>query len=80
MSRCGSGDRPGCKKEIWWGQTPEGKKVPLDMTAPVYRVISFDSVSGLYAVEQVTGYKVTHFATCPVANNFSSSSKKQEHP
>jgi len=76
MSRCGSGTRPGCGKEIAWGQTPEGKKVPLDMSAPVYRLGAFDQESGLYAIEQVTGYKVTHFATCAHANNFSAAKKK----
>jgi hypothetical protein len=75
MSRCGSGSRPGCGNEIAWGRTADGKNIPLDMSAPVYRLLQFNAESGLWAIERVTLHKVTHFATCAVANNFSKSKK-----
>ena len=76
MSRCGSGTRPGCGKEIRWGRL-DGKNIPLDMSAPVYRIVAYDAESGLYALERApTGHHVTHFATCAKANEFSSSKRR----
>jgi hypothetical protein len=78
MPRCGSGARPGCGKEIRWGRTADGKNIPLDPAAPVYKLGPFDAESGLYAVEKVDGFKVSHFATCAQANNFSKGTKPQK--
>ncbi len=52
----------GCGLQILWGQTKDGKKVPLDPRAPIYQVIKGDEIA---RVE--TGLYVSHFATCPEA-------------
>jgi len=74
-----------CGKEILWGIDPNGTRIPLDPRAPVYHVISFDPISNAYVVERAGQntpvYHVTHFATCPKANEFSRSSRpKQPDP
>lgn len=76
MSRCGNDRHPGCGKDvIVWGVTPDGKRIPLDIRAPVYKLGTWDAQAQCYPVERVQGYKVTHFATCPLANNFSQKGK-----
>lgn len=82
MSTCGSGQPgKGCGKTITWGQDEAGKKVPLDPSAPVYRLIRYDPVARLWAIERVPeGVKVSHFATCPQADQFTGSKKRQERP
>lgn len=77
MSRCGSGSRPGCGKEIQWGVLPDGGKVPLDLGAPIYRLGPWDPNAGVYAIERITGVAVSHFKTCPQAQNFSGAGKKE---
>lgn len=76
----GRAGRPGCGKDIVWGVDEKGTRIPLDPRAPVYHVLSWDPVSKLYAVERAIGekgtYQVSHFATCPMANNFSRSTRK----
>lgn len=63
----------GCGKEILWGETVEGKKIPLDMKPPVYGIIrrSQDTVEAYRAQDCF----VSHFTTCPQANRFSGSKK-----
>ena len=63
----------GCKKEIVWGILLNGKKIPLDPRPPTY----FYSMIDEKAKRAPVGTYVTHFATCPKANDFSSSKKKQ---
>lgn len=77
MSRCGGRERPGCGEELLWGSLPDGRKVPLDLAAPVYRITGpFDPASGLYPIEKVEGgVKVSHSETCTHVRNFSSSTK-----
>lgn len=78
----------GCGKPILWGVTSDGKKIPLDPRAPVYvvrvlecpgtdhQVIRLERSSLIDGME-VDGEPqvayVSHFATCPKANDFSSS-------
>lgn len=56
-----------------WGETVDGKRIPLDPIAPVYKVVN----TGLSTrVERAEGsYMVSHFSTCSQANKFSSSKK-----
>ncbi len=60
----------GCQKPIEWGTTEAGKKIPLDPRPPVY--LLEDGVA-----KRLHNAYVTHFATCPDANKFSASKKKQ---
>ncbi len=68
MSRC-----KGCGKEIVWGVTEEGKKIPLDPSAPVYYVSDDQVLSGgfmSYKIERERSSMVSHFKTCPKASDF----------
>lgn len=66
----------GCGKEIVWGVTSPGKAVPLDPRPPVYHVTSdTKSKSGYSAIRAIGTHMVSHFATCPKANDFSGSRK-----
>jgi len=71
MSTCGNDRRPGCGKEIDWGVLADGTKVPLDRGAPIYRLGPWDPEARCYSIERVDGYRVSHFKTCPKANEFS---------
>lgn len=67
----------GCGKEIIWGVTADGKRIPLDKTAPVYvQDHSFESADGEPVVRRPGTAWVSHFATCPKANDFSAVRKK----
>jgi hypothetical protein len=70
MSQCGSKDRPGCGAELVWGVLPDGSKVPLDLSAPVYQLGTYDPGARAYPIERVSGYKVGHRGICPIARNF----------
>jgi hypothetical protein len=72
MSRCGNDRRPGCGKEIQWGVTPDGKRIPLDPSAPVYRIVS-RAEDGSLTIERDQESMVSHFKTCPKASEFSGS-------
>ncbi len=63
----------GCGKEIVWGKLLSGKKVPLDPKPAVY----FYSMIDEQAERASAGHYVTHFATCPKANDFSASNTKK---
>ena len=62
----------GCGKEIVWGETADGKKIPLDPRAPVYGIVT---IRGQSEIVRTTLAMVSHFATCPKANDFSASKK-----
>ena len=55
-----------CGKKLAFAVGPNGKTIPLDMVAPVYRL------DGDVAV-RAEGHYVTHFATCTKPNDFSRS-------
>lgn len=73
----------GCGRPIVWGVTEDGKRIPLDPRAPVYRVVG----SGVVKAERMVhreaeddvplGYMCTHFATCSAAAQFSGSRPKE---
>lgn len=64
----------GCKREIVFGLTEDGKRIPLDPRPPVYAVIG-QNEAGVPLVRRHVGAMVSHFATCPNANDFSGSRK-----
>lgn len=68
MSKC-----RGCDKEIVWGVTEDGKKIPLDPSAPVYYVTDKKvEVDGMMntLIERERSSMVSHFKTCPKASDF----------
>jgi hypothetical protein len=66
----------GCGKEIVWAVNRQtGAKVPLDPRAHVYTETGRTEI-GDPIVERAPGPMVTHFATCPKANDFSGSKAK----
>jgi hypothetical protein len=73
----------GCGKPIVWGETRDGKRIPLDPRAAVY--CYQEGLDGKDAVcdraLEINGtptlrFMVSHFATCPKASEFSGRGKK----
>jgi hypothetical protein len=64
-----------CGCPLGFGETADGKWIPLDLRSPVYVVIESGAKSR--AVRNMNTY-VTHYATCPQASEFSK--KKQAPP
>ena len=70
----------GCGAEITWAHTDTGAKIPLDKRAPVYAY--YLNGDGKRRAKKVDNdgdscFHVSHFSTCPKANDFSGSKKKQ---
>lgn len=65
----------GCGKKIVWIETADGKKIPLDPRPPVYSYTPIVGSSGRFVGARLEGAAVSHFATCPKANDFSASKK-----
>lgn len=68
----------GCGKQIVWGifqDGPKAKRIPLDPRPPCYRAL--DPISdGAVRIEREREVYVTHFATCPKANDFSGKNRE----
>lgn len=62
-----------CETPLLWGMTEDGKKVPLDTKAVVFRVVG--EVAGELQIVRETGVFVTHFATCSDRNMFGRNKK-----
>lgn len=69
MARPGYSTCKGCGKEIVWGQDDKGTKVPLDTKPPTWIIVG-NHKDGTAKIVRSSGY-VSHFATCPKANDFS---------
>jgi len=67
----------GCGKQVLWAETVNGKKIPIDMAAPVYR-IGFKGA--LTVAEKIESAGVSHFTTCKKANEFSASARRKPTP
>ena len=62
MSICKS-----CGAEIFWQKLPNGKLMPYD--AEPYLVVTEEDVKNpAYWCDKEGAYHITHFATCPNAN------------
>lgn len=61
-----------CGAPLKFAKTPAGKTIPLDLRAPVY-----DLIGASIAARSALAY-VSHFATCPRANE--ASSRKRTEP
>ena len=66
----------GCNKPIVWGETSEGRRIPLDPGPAIYAV--GETSGGTITAERSKEHMVTHFATCPKASDFSG--KKDAKP
>ncbi len=65
----------GCGNPIIWAQNPDtGKKVPLDAKAIVYDVTYHENGGEVIVTRSMQSY-VSHFNTCPKANDFSKGKK-----
>lgn len=53
----------------------DGKAVPLDMRSPVYRLEP--DLTGELVATRDTGAHVSHFCTCPTADQFSGKRKSR---
>lgn len=62
-----------CKVPLVLVMGPNGKTIPLDERAPVYRIVT--DLTGAPVCERVPDAFVTHFSTCPEANHFSGSKR-----
>lgn len=73
----------GCGRPIFFASVG-GKIVPLDVRAPVYflaastgEAVRVNTTAGVKEGQEVRpGHYVTHFATCPKANEFTGKGKK----
>ena len=62
-----------CNVTILWARTSANDKwIPLDATAPVYRIVSIEQgdKGEWFKVERVRSHHVIHYSTCPHANEF----------
>lgn len=68
----------GCGRPILWATNTEtGKMVPLDPTAPVYILSTHgDGETKTCCRAPTDAFAVSHFATCPEANQFSGKSRR----
>jgi hypothetical protein len=62
-----------CGKALYFVPNEHGKTVPLDAKALTYR-IDLDANGELIAIRSIRSF-VTHFATCPAADQFSGSKR-----
>ncbi len=58
-----------------WGETPDGKRIPLDPRPPVYQIGAVAIDAGT-PITRDYGAMVSHFATCPKASQFSGRGRK----
>jgi len=63
----------GCGKRIIWGIMENGARVPMDPVPPVYEVVDKMEPNSSEIVRRCdrARFMVSHFATCPKANDFS---------
>lgn len=66
----------GCGADLVWGVTPDGKRIPLDPRPPVYRTGTLLPDGGVRC-ERDREALCSHFATCPKADQFSGSRRKE---
>lgn len=68
MSKC-----RGCGAEIIWAKNENDKLIPLDAKAPVYVLTIREGMGHETRCQRAEKGRafVTHFATCPKANEFS---------
>lgn len=64
----------GCGKEIRWVIDPHNTNIPLDMRPPIYQIVD-DPDADTPRVMRVPMAGVSHFATCPQANQFTKATR-----
>lgn len=65
----------GCGKKLMFIKGEGGKIVPLDLVAPVFEVTK-DMAGHEVAKRTASNFYVSHFATCPKANEFNGGKKR----
>lgn len=66
----------GCGRAIVWAKhAATGKLIPLDPLAPVYTLAAGTDVADTPVCSKAELAFVSHFATCPKANEFSKKGK-----
>jgi len=65
----------GCGKTIMFGHAQDGRAIPLDPRAPVYDTMTID---GKIRVRRNRQAMVTHFVTCPCADDFNKNNKPKD--
>jgi hypothetical protein len=65
----------GCSRKIHLLSTAEGAVIPLDRESPVYEIVT--DLTGQRIARRLENAFVTHFASCPKANEFSAAGKKR---
>ena len=68
----------GCGRYIVWGETLEGKRIPLDPTAACYAVntmVEMGTNNEKVIAQLDRTCMVSHFSTCSKANLFSGKNK-----
>lgn len=68
MSQC-----KGCGREIVWAKGPNGKLLPLEK-ATAYELDGRNAIR----IDSFHGPFISHYLTCPKANEFSGKSRKRE--
>jgi hypothetical protein len=66
----------GCGKKVIWLTTMDGKRIPLDPVPPVY-VVKINHI-GQPFIARERAAMVSHFATCPKANDFSAANRRKD--
>ena len=66
----------GCGKSVVFAKDAEGKWQILDVVAPCFRQTGTDA-KGAFIVERDPTAMVSHFATCPRANEFSAAKRRR---
>ena len=71
-----NGKCKGCGAPITWAKTREGKTIPLTQVSHVYGIDFIGPEVAAFDIEAPRGAYVSHFLTCPKANDFSGSKRK----
>lgn len=67
----------GCGREITWAVTKTGARIPLERCKHVYEIMDTQRGKG-EAVMYGLPMWISHFLTCPKANEFSASNKNRQ--
>lgn len=62
-----------CRTPIAFVPGPNGRDIPLDLRAPVYEIVT--DMTGAQVARPVERVHVSHFSTCPAADQFSKKGK-----
>lgn len=67
-----------CNRLIVIGKTVDGKKIPLDPKASVYRIVERGDDGEGALIDRAPNMMVSHLATCPLVNRYTGVKKERE--